>query len=241
MNNYDIEGATRVVHIEHLSYAFGRSWALQDVSFRIESGDFLFLTGPSGAGKTTLLRILHGSLPVQRGRAHIAGFHLNELKRGHVPKLRRNVSVVFQDFKVLPRRSVFANVALALEVRGMQRSQIKRRVRAVLRSLGLETKQAQPCGELSGGEQQRVAIARAVVVNPQVLLADEPTGNLDARLAARLLEVFRRFHAHGTTVVLATHNRQVLESEPKAKILCLKEGKVVGENFFSSREPEASL
>ncbi|ACV67309.1 cell division ATP-binding protein FtsE [Desulfohalobium retbaense] len=231
-----------MVEIEHLSYAFGRSWALQDVSFRIDPGDFLFLTGPSGAGKTTLLRMLHGSLPVQRGRARVAGFELNTLKRRHIPKLRRHVSVVFQDFKVLPRRTVFANVAIALEVRGMQREQLRRRVRAVLRSLGLEAKQHRPCGELSGGEQQRVAIARAVVVNPDLLLADEPTGNLDARLSARLLDVFRRFHAHGTTVILATHNRQVLESEPQAKIVCLKEGKMVGDNFLKGQsEAEQGL
>jgi cell division transport system ATP-binding protein len=217
----------KMVHLEHLSYSFGQNWALRDISLAIEHGEFSFLTGPSGAGKTTLLRILHGALPVRRGRAKVAGYELNGLKRSLIPRLRREVSVVFQDFKVLEQKSVWENVALALEVRGLRRGHIRRRVRAIIRSLNLGPLQGRLCRELSGGEQQRVAIARAMVVNPKLLLADEPTGNLDPKLSAQLLELFRRFNAHGTTIVIATHNRQVLASEPQAKILGLKDGRLI--------------
>ena len=145
----------------------------------------MFLAGPSGAGKTTLLRILYGALSVQRGQVSLAGFNLNTLDHASIPQLRRQVSVVFQDFKILPDRTVFDNVALSLEVRGLPRQAIERRVRAVCRGLGLDSRINIACGNLSGGEQQRVAVARAVVVNPQVLLADEPTGNLDPELSHR--------------------------------------------------------
>lgn len=215
-----------MLKVRNLSYAFGRHWALKNISFDLAKGDFLFLTGPSGAGKTTLLHLLHGALPMQRGKAEVAGYDLNALNPGRTAMLRREVSVVFQDFKILPKRSVAANVALALEVRGMSRTLIRKRVRAVVRSLGLERKSETPCAELSGGEKQRVAIARAVVVNPKLLLADEPTGNLDRELAFRLMAVFRQFHIHGTTIVLATHNRELLTSMPQAKILCLRDGVV---------------
>jgi len=213
-----------MVFVEHLSHSFGPHLAVKDLSFTVEKGEFVFLAGPSGAGKTTLLRLLYGGLPVTRGQARVAGFDMTRLRRRDVPRLRREVSVVFQDFKVLPRRSVAANVALPLEVRGMDRKQIERRVRAVLRSLGLEKKAQAPCGDLSGGEQQRVAIARAVVVNPKLLLADEPTGNLDRDLAHRLMEVFCQFHTFGTTVILATHNRELLSMPSRARVIELRDG-----------------
>ncbi len=217
-----------MVRVQRLSHNFGSHWALKDVSFSLEKGDFLFLFGPSGAGKTTLLRILHASLPLLRGAARVAGFDLKHLRKRDVPLLRREVSVVFQDFKILPKRSVFANVALALEVRGARRIHIERRVRAVLRGLELEDKSGRLCSELSGGEQQRVAIARSVVVNPKLLLADEPTGNLDQDLSLRLMEVFKQFHTFGTTVILATHNRELPARFSQAKVLELRGGQITG-------------
>jgi cell division transport system ATP-binding protein len=219
--------SSHVIKIKNLSYNFGRYWALKNISFELPRGKFLFLTGRSGAGKTTFLRLLHGALPLKRGQAEVAGFDLNQLKSNSLHKLRREVSVVFQDFKVLKQRSVFQNVALALEVKGMNKTQIQRRVRAVLRSLGLEDKSSAACQELSGGEQQRVAIARAVVVNPQLLLADEPTGNLDEELSWRLLQVFKQFNIHGTTIVFATHSKEILADNPEAAILELENGKIV--------------
>ncbi|MFP4084185.1 MAG: cell division ATP-binding protein FtsE [Desulfonatronovibrio sp.] len=220
-----------MISARYLSHSFGRYWALKNISFSLDKGDFLFLTGPSGAGKTTLMRILHGSLPVQRGKADIAGFDLNILPTRRLYLLRRQVAIVFQDFRILPDRSVWDNVALPLIVRGMAGKQIQKRVRAVLRGLRLDKKTWCLCREISGGEQQRVAVARAVVVNPKVLLADEPTGNLDKQLSVQLLEVFRQFHVHGTTVIFATHNEELIKSQPGAKILCLEEGRVTGANW----------
>ena len=216
-----------MVNVERLSYNFGAYWALKDVSFKLDKGDFLFLTGHSGAGKTTLLRLLYGALPVTRGRAAVAGVQLNDLKRRRVPLLRRKVGVVFQDFKILPKRTVFDNVAMALEVRGMARPHLERRVRAIVRAMGLETKSYSPCERLSGGEQQRVAIARSMVANPELILADEPTGNLDRDLTMHLMEIFKQFHTYGTTVIMATHSREVLDCVPDAKQLHLSDGRIV--------------
>ncbi|WP_147822673.1 cell division ATP-binding protein FtsE [Salidesulfovibrio onnuriiensis] len=216
-----------MVEVQHLSYNFGSQWALKDISFSLGKGEFLFLTGHSGAGKTTLLRLLYGALPLTRGRAAVAGFELNKLKRRNVPSLRRRVGVVFQDFKILPRRSVFDNVAMALEVRGMPRSPLERRVRAIIRAMGLESKSYTLCERLSGGEQQRVAIARSMVTNPELILADEPTGNLDFDLTMHLMDIFKQFHTYGTSIIMATHSREVLEAVPDARILHLEQGRVV--------------
>lgn len=226
-----------MIDTRHLSYSFGRYWALKNISFALDKGDFLFLTGPSGAGKTTLMRVLHGSLPLQRGAVSIAGFDLRELSSSRLFLLRRKVSIVFQDFKILPDRTVWENVALPLMVTGMDRSKTEKRVRAVLRGLRLERKSWCMCREISGGEQQRVAVARAVVINPRVLLADEPTGNLDNRLSFQLLEVFRQFNAHGTTIVFATHNEELIKSQPEAKVLCLEQGSMVDCSWSAEEQP----
>jgi cell division transport system ATP-binding protein len=226
-----------MVGVRRVSHNFGQHWALKDVSFSLDKGDFLFVFGASGAGKTSLLRLLYADLPLVRGAANVAGFDLKRLKPRQVPLLRRQVSVVFQDFKILPHRTVAENVILPLEVRGVMRSKAKRRVRAVLNSMELENKADLPCRYLSGGEQQRVAIARAVVSNPQLLLADEPTGNLDRDLSFRLMEVFRQFHTFGTTIVLATHNRELVESFPGAKAIMLRGGKVLGANWAGGQQP----
>jgi cell division transport system ATP-binding protein len=224
-----------MVNVERLSYNFGSYWALKDISFTLGKGEFLFLTGHSGAGKTTLLRLLYGALPVNRGRASVAGFQLNNLKKRDIPRLRRKVGVVFQDFKILPERTVFDNVAMALEVRGMPRTHLERRVRAIIRALGLETKSYSLCERLSGGEQQRVAICRSMVANPELILADEPTGNLDVDLTLHLMEIFKQFHTYGTSVIMATHSTEVLECVPGARILHLQDGRIV-ENGDASGE-----
>ncbi len=227
-----------MVNVERLSYNFGSYWALKDISFTLEKGEFLFLTGHSGAGKTTLLRLLYGALPVTRGRAAVAGFQLNTLKKRDIPKLRRKVGVVFQDFKILPERTVFDNVAMALEVRGMPRTHLERRVRAIIRALGLETRSYSLCERLSGGEQQRVAIARSMVANPELILADEPTGNLDVDLTLHLMEIFKQFHTYGTSVIMATHSTEVLECVPGARILHLQDGRIAGPGGDNGDEPD---
>lgn len=224
-----------MLDIRHLSHNYGSHWALKDCSFTLEKGGFLFLSGPSGAGKTTLLRLLHGALPLQRGQAQVAGFDLARLRSRDLPALRRHVSVVFQDFRILPARTAFANIALPLEVRGLDARASGRRVRAVARALGLEHRLDTPAGELSGGEQQRVAVARAIVVNPQVLLADEPTGNLDPDLSLRLMDVFMQFNAYGTTVVLATHNPELIRRNPSARLIHLDDGMITHANWPGAR------
>ncbi|GFK93716.1 Cell division ATP-binding protein FtsE [Fundidesulfovibrio magnetotacticus] len=207
-----------------LTHAFDEHLALRAVSFRVRKGEFCFLTGHSGAGKTTLLRLLHGDLPVQRGKASIAGYDLSGLPRKNLPFLRRDVAVVFQDFKILMDRTVRENVSLPLEVCGLPREQIVRRVDSVLASLHLTRMAELPCLSLSGGEQQRVAIARAMAGGPKVILADEPTGNLDLNLAQRLMEVFKQFHAHGVTILMATHNMELVRATPQARVLSLEAG-----------------
>jgi len=207
-----------------LTHAFDEHLALRAVSFRVRKGEFCFLTGHSGAGKTTLLRLLHGDLTMQRGKASIAGYDLASLPKSRLPFLRRDVAVVFQDFKILMDHTVEENVSLPLEVCGLPREQIRRRVDSVLGSLHLTRMAKLPCRSLSGGEQQRVAIARAMAGGPKVILADEPTGNLDINLAQRLMEVFKQFHAHGVTILMATHNMEIVRSTPQARVLSLEAG-----------------
>ncbi len=218
-----------MIRVNHLSFTFGSNWVLKDINFHVQEGEFIFLNGPSGAGKTTLLRILHGSFPLQRGRGLVAGFDLSRISSRKLPKLRRSVSVVYQDFKVLSDRSVWANVALPLEVIGVARDKIYRRVAAVLRGLNMENKSGLFCKWLSGGEQQRVAIARAIVVRPKLLLADEPTGNLDEELSLRLLEIFKQFNKYGTTIVFASHNKRLIDEVKRARVLNLRDGVLISE------------
>lgn len=215
-----------MLKLRHVSYSFGTHWVLKNLSFEVEPGEFTFLFGPSGAGKTTLLRLLHGSLSLQRGAASVAGFDLARLNRRMVPRLRRAVSVVFQEFKVLPDKTVRENIALPMLVRGIPKTQIERRTNAICRVLRLDRRMDLACRGLSGGEQQRVAIARAVVTNPQLLLSDEPTGNLDEELSTRLMEIFRQFNQFGTTIFLATHNRRLIDLVPGARVLILDDGKL---------------
>lgn len=220
-----------MIKTTHLSYSFGSFWALKDITFTLAKGEFLFLSGPSGAGKTTLLRTLYAALPLQRGEVRVAGFDLSKIKPKQIPLLRRDVSVVFQDFKILSDRTVWTNIALALEVRGLGRVHIERRVKAVAKALGLEKKLQALCGELSGGEQQRVAVARSFVVNPRVLLADEPTGNLDPDLSLRLMDLFMQFQAYGTTIIFATHSHELLRRHPTARLFRLEDGMITYANW----------
>jgi len=215
-----------MIEVANLSHAFGDHPVLSEVSFRVDKGEFVFLTGRSGAGKTTLLRLLHGDLPVKNAWVSVAGFEMGGLIRRNLSFLRRHVAVVFQDFKILDDHTVWENVALPLEVLGLSREQIARRVDAVITSLGLFRMANLNCASLSGGEKQRVAIARAMVGGPKVILADEPTGNLDQDTATRLLDVFKEFHAHGVTILMATHNRSFIKATPQARVLSLEGGRL---------------
>ncbi|MSP91176.1 MAG: cell division ATP-binding protein FtsE [Myxococcales bacterium] len=194
----------------HKRYPNG-SEALVDVTLRVREGEFVFLTGPSGAGKSTLLRLLLVMERATDGQILIGGRNIHVLRDSSIPFLRRNIGIVFQDFRLVPRRNVFDNVAIALEILGLPRREIERRVNQLLEGLRLLHRATALPGDLSGGEQQRVAIARALVNEPAILLADEPTGNLDPELAAEIMGLLTDINRHGTTVVVATHDIHLIE------------------------------
>ena len=212
-----------------------RSTALQNVSLRIGKGEFVFLTGPSGAGKTTLLRLLYGAITPSRGQVLIDGQNVSRFSPSQMPYLRRSIGVVFQDFKLLPNRTVFENVAITLEVLGWDRSDIGKRVMHILRQMGMESKINLTPQRLSGGEQQRVALARALVNDPKILLADEPTGNLDEANKLQILNIFKEANVKGTTVVVATHDRRLIDNA-HYRVIQLCGGELAGDGGEVSNE-----
>ncbi len=200
--------------------------ALVDLSLEIDKGEFVYLTGPSGAGKSTLLKLVFCAQRPSRGQILVNGRNVGRLKSGDIPLLRRSIGVVFQDFKLLPQRTVEHNVAITLEVAGVSMRDVKRRTYAILKEVGLAHRLNQYPPRLSGGEQQRVAIARALVGEPQILLADEPTGNLDEERSQEIMALLLQANAHGTTVVVATHDRALIERTPK-RVIQLVSGRLI--------------
>jgi cell division transport system ATP-binding protein len=207
-------------------YPSQASPALSDLSVDVEKGEFVFLVGPSGSGKSTFLRlVLKEDLPTS-GRIRVAGKDLHRLSNWKVPHLRRRIGTVFQDFRLLPNKTLFENVAFALQVIGKSRRQIRRDVPAVLELVGLDGKEDRLPDQLSGGEQQRVAIARAFVNRPLILLADEPTGNLDPATSVGIMKLLDRINRTGTTVVMATHDQSIVDQMRK-RVVELDAGKLV--------------
>jgi cell division transport system ATP-binding protein len=204
----------------------GGNVGLDGVSLAIERGEFAFLVGPTGCGKSTFIRLLMKEVELSRGELQIAGRDLAELPRNKVPKLRRNIGVVFQDYKLLPNRTVYDNVAYCLQVIGESRSAIREKVPEVLRLVGLSTKLGSYPDELSGGEQQRVSLARAFVNHPPLLLADEPTGNLDPETSIGIMQLLYRMNQTGTTLIIATHDREMVDRMRK-RVIQLEQGRVV--------------
>jgi cell division transport system ATP-binding protein len=200
--------------------------ALEDVSLEIDKGEFVFVVGPSGSGKSTLIRLLLKEEEATRGNVFVAGKHLARVSTWKVPHLRRNIGVVFQDYKLLQDKTTFENVAFALEVIGKQKHVIDQRVPEILDYVGLGEKLNQYPDELSGGEQQRVSIARACVNRPLVLLADEPTGNLDPNTSVDIMRLLDKVNRIGTTVVMATHDQAIVDAMRK-RVIELDRGKVV--------------
>jgi cell division transport system ATP-binding protein len=204
----------------------GGSVGLEKVSLEIGRGEFVFLVGPTGCGKSTCVRLLMKEIDADAGEILISGHELSTMPRKKVPKLRRNVGVVFQDFKLLPNRTVYDNVAYSLQVIGESRESIRRKVPDILRLVGLSTKLHNYPDQLSGGEQQRVSIARAFVNHPPLLIADEPTGNLDPETSIGIMQLIYRINRTGTTVVVATHDREMVD-KMRRRVIELREGRVI--------------
>jgi len=200
--------------------------ALRDVSFSVDKGEFVFLTGPSGAGKTTLLKILFCAERADEGQIIIKGMNTFKLTMSSIPYLRRNMGFVFQDYKLLPHKTVFENIALALKVVGTPYGDIERRAYAVLKKVSLEDKRHLTPPKLSGGEQQRVAVARALVNEPEILLADEPTGNLDPLSGQGVFNLFHDINIKGTTVIVATHDWETVRKK-QHRIITMEQGRVI--------------
>jgi cell division transport system ATP-binding protein len=200
--------------------------ALSDVTIQVEKGEFVFFTGPSGAGKTTLLKLIFGIERPTEGQIIVCGRNQSRIDNKGITALRRKVGFVFQDFKLLPKKTIYENIALALEIMGASPGDIRGNVMRVLSYVGLRHRANFKPLSLSGGEQQRVAIARALVRQPAILLADEPTGNLDPELASSIMELFRDVNAMGTTVLLATHDKMLIERFSK-RIITLAKGRIV--------------
>lgn len=200
--------------------------ALDNVSFEIEDGEFVFLIGPSGSGKSTFLQLMVRETNVSSGDIYFGDFHVNALKGREVNSLRQSIGYVFQDFRLLPKLNVYDNVAFALEVIGKRKARIAKQVPEVLDMVGLGAKQHRMPHELSGGEQQRVAIARAFVNRPKLLLADEPTGNLDPSTAAEIMALLTKINRRGTTVVMSTHNARAV-NEARQRVIELHNGTLV--------------
>ena len=199
--------------------------ALNDVSLTIEPGEFVSIIGQSGAGKSTLLKMLTAEESPSEGKVSIGEWDISRIRSGDVPLLRRQLGMIFQDYKLLPKKTAAENIAFALEVTGASRRVIRESVPHVLRLVGLEEKAHQYPQHLSGGEQQRIAVARALVHRPKVLLADEPTGNLDAGHTQDIIELLRKIHEFGTTIVLVTHNREVVNAVHQ-RVVVLDQGAV---------------
>ena len=202
--------------------------ALEGLNLRIERGEWVFLVGPSGAGKSTLLKLLYGGSHVTGGEVLIENRDVTQLTTREIPLLRRRIGVIFQDFLLMPQKTVWENVAFALQVIGAPQKSLVRQVPQALEIVGLQNKANSKPNELSGGEQQRVAIARAIVNNPSLVLADEPTGNLDPQTGADIIDVLTRINAQGTTVLMATHDRAVVDRLGR-RVVRLADGKVVSD------------
>ena len=217
------KNADPIIRIFHAHKVYGGKKALIDISLDIHRNEFLFVTGPSGAGKSTLLKLLYRGEPVSGGQILVDGMNLSRIPHSRIPFLRRQFGVIFQDYKLIPTKTVFDNVALVLEVSGKKRSLIQKKVSSVLRMVGMEEKRSLFPPSLSGGEQQRVAVARAVVGDPKIILADEPTGSLDPESAEIILDLLTRFHLLGGTLVVATHDRNLLQ-KPNCRVIHLRNG-----------------
>jgi cell division transport system ATP-binding protein len=220
------ENRNSIIRLFNVTKRYNGKLALNNISLDIEKGEFIFISGPSGAGKSTLLKVLYLAEKVSEGQILIDGMNLARISSSKLPVLRRRFGMVFQDFKLIPNRTVYENVALVLEAAGEKSSYIKKKVMHVLRTTGMEKKHKALPPTLSGGEQQRVAVARAVVGEPSIILADEPTGSLDTKSAQAVLDFLMEYHKKGATVLIASHNLHLLSSSVRGRNIEINEGQI---------------
>ena len=222
----DKNNKNSVIRLFNVSKRYGGKLALKDITLDIEEGEFIFISGPSGAGKSTLLKVLYLAEKVSEGQILIEGMNLARISSSRLPLLRRKFGMVFQDFKLIPNRTVYENVALVLEAAGEKPSYTRKKVMQVLRTVGMDKKIKALPPTLSGGEQQRVAVARAVVGDPSIILADEPTGSLDSKSAQAILDFLMEYHKKGATVLIASHNLHLLDSTVRGRNVEISEGTI---------------
>jgi len=225
-----MENKEPIIHIKSLSKSYGKTDALSDIDLKIFPNEFVILVGPSGAGKSTLIRMLTREEKPDRGSVYIAGRNILKLSPGDLPFYRRKIGTVFQDYKLLPNKTAFENVAYALEVAGVSDEEIMRRVPKVLKAVNLEGKSSSYPSQLSGGEAQRVSIARALIHNPTILIADEPTGNLDPEASREVADILEKINCFGTCVILATHDRELVDKMRK-RVITMKDGAIVSDRM----------
>jgi cell division transport system ATP-binding protein len=221
----DIAEKSAIIRMFHVHKRYSATQALVDVTLDISKNEFLFISGPSGAGKSTLLKLLYLAEPVSEGQILVDGMNLSRIHRRRIPMLRRKFGIIFQDYKLIASRTVYENVALALEAQGKKRSFVEKKVKSVLRVVDMEDRLTAYPPSLSGGEQQRVAVARAIAGDPKIILADEPTGSLDDESAAVIFGLLDLFHRRGATVVVATHDKSLISSAT-GRVLQIRQGRM---------------
>lgn len=224
----------KIIEIKNLTKKFGENCVLDDISFEIEEGDFVFITGVSGAGKTTFLKLILGEITADSGELLVDGENIADIKLKNIAKFRQKFGVVFQDYKVLPEETVKENVEIALAVIGLPNEEWEARIEHVLDLVGLKNKSEVFPSQLSGGEMQRLSMARALVVNPKIILADEPTGNLDWETAEKIMDLFEIINKEGKTIIMATHNQSIIEKHKK-RVIKIKDGKVVNDSTIKKK------
>lgn len=215
-----------MIKFDHVTKTYRTNIGLDDVSVNINKGDFVFLVGPSGAGKSTFIKLILKEINADGGSILVDGKDVTTLSNREVPELRRKIGTVFQDFRLLPKKTVFENVAFAMEVLHKNKKQIRKQVPQILSLVGITDKAHKYPEELSAGEQQRVAIARAIVNNPTVLIADEPTGNLDPATAAEIMDLLEQINLRGTTIVMVTHAKDIVD-KMKKRVIAIEKGRIV--------------
>jgi len=215
-----------IIRMFHVHKFYGPKKALTDTTLDITKNEFVFISGPSGAGKTTLLKLLYLGEPVSEGQILIDGMNLSRISRMKISFLRRKFGIIFQDYKLIPNKTVYENVGLVLEATGKKKRLIQKKVKSVLRTVGMEDRLDSFPPSLSGGEQQRVAVARAVVGDPMIVLADEPTGSLDSESADIVINLLKGFHVRGGTVIIATHDQDLIQ-KTGGRVVHLTQGRVI--------------